>query len=109
VLSDVDYLTSNVNFGNTYTQVPYDSVEQVASDLQKLPTGFRHCSYFRTLIRTSTESPICLSAHMLGREDYSILQGRSIPPIFSLQGTLSTNTCLRKTGVFTTLGIAFDV
>jgi len=27
VLSDVDYVTSNLNFGDTYTQVPYDSAE----------------------------------------------------------------------------------
>ncbi len=53
IISDIDYLTANLNFGRTNTQVPYDPQVQIASDLQETTNSFQAISYFREI---STES-----------------------------------------------------
>ncbi len=49
IISDVDYITANLNFGRTYTQVPYDPDVQIASDLQETTNSFQALSYFREI------------------------------------------------------------
>jgi hypothetical protein len=49
VLSDIDYLTANLNLGRTKTEVPYDPVEQIADDEQTTTNGYEGLSYFRIL------------------------------------------------------------
>jgi hypothetical protein len=53
ILSDVDYLTANLNFGRTNTEVPYDPMIQIASDVQETTNSFQAISYFREI---NTES-----------------------------------------------------
>ena len=105
VLSDVDYLTSNVNYGNTYTQVPYDSVEQVASDLQKTTNGFQTLSYFRTLNSDiDRESNFFMGAYAReGGLQYT--PGSIDPPDFQFAGDTLHNYLLAEDRSFTTIGI----
>jgi hypothetical protein len=105
VLSDVDYLTSNVNYGDTYTQVPYDSVEQVASDLQKTTNGFQTLSYFRTLNSDiDRESNLFVGAY--AREGgLQHTPGSIDPPNFQFAGDTIHNYLLAEDRSFTTLGI----
>ena len=49
VLSDIDYITTNLNFGRTNTQIPFDSVEQIANDMQTTTNSFQTLSYSRTI------------------------------------------------------------
>jgi hypothetical protein len=49
ILSDIDYLTVNLNYGRTNTEVPYDSAEQIASDMQMTTNAFQTVSYYRTI------------------------------------------------------------
>jgi len=49
ILSNVDYLTVNLNFGRTNTPNPIDSVEQITNDMQTTTNSFQTLSYFRTI------------------------------------------------------------
>ncbi len=56
LISDKDYLTLNLNYGITNTQVPYDSVEvggtnppQAQDDNQYTTNAFQTLTYFRTI------------------------------------------------------------
>ena len=55
----IDYLTLNLNYGNTYNQIPYDSNEiggtgapQQQDDNQLTTNAFQTLSYFRTISST---------------------------------------------------------
>ncbi len=64
VLSDVDFLTANLNFGRTLTQVPYDSLEGITDDVQRTTNSFEALSYFRTLsAEADQESNFFLGAY----------------------------------------------
>ncbi len=105
ILSDVDYLTANINFGETYTQVPYDSVEQIASDLQKTTNGFQTLSYFRTLnADVDQESNFFVGGY--AREGGLVYTPGSIdPPNFQFAGDTVDNYLLAEDRSFTTLGL----
>jgi hypothetical protein len=49
ILSDIDYITANLNFGRTSTQVPFDPKVQIASDLQATTNSLQSVSYFRAM------------------------------------------------------------
>ncbi len=48
VIGNNDYLTANLNYGVTHTEVPYDSAEGINQDLQHTSNGFQTLSYFHT-------------------------------------------------------------
>ncbi len=48
LLGDDDYLTSNINFSRTQTQVPYDPAEGLALDDQNSYNSFQTLSYYHT-------------------------------------------------------------
>ena len=50
LISDKEYITIDLNYGNTFTQVPYDSVETGRQDdMEKITEAFQTLSYYRTL------------------------------------------------------------
>ena len=105
ILSDVDYLTSNLNFGRTNTQVPYDSVEGIASDMQETTNGFQTLSYFRTLdADIDRESNLFAGAYV--REGELVYTPGSIdPPNFQFAGDTTQSYLLSEDRSFTTLGL----
>ena len=105
VLSDVDYLTANLNFGTTNTQVPYDSAEGIASDQQKTTNGFQTLSYFRTLnSEIDKESNLFIGGY--AREGELIYTPGSIdPPGFQFAGDTVNNYLLTEDRSFTTIGL----
>ncbi len=104
VLSDVDYLTSNINFGRTSTQVPYDSLEGIASDMQMTTNGFQTLSYFRTLnSEIDRESNFFIGAFAReGGLQYS--PGSIDPPNFHFFGDTTQSYLLSEDRSFTTIG-----
>ncbi len=104
VLSDVDYLTSNLNFGLTNTQVPFDSSEGIASDQQRTTNGFQTLSYFRTLNSDiDRESNIFAGAY--AREGgLTYTPGSTDPPGFQFAGDTANNYLLTEDRSFTTIG-----
>ena len=105
ILSDVDYLTSNINFGDTYTQVPYDSVEQIASDLQKTTNGFQTLSYFRTLNSDIDEESNLFIGGYAREGGLVYTPGNIDPPNFQFVGDTLHNYLLAEDRSFTTLGM----
>lgn len=105
ILSDVDYLTSNVNYGRTYTEVPYDAVEQIAADLQKTTNGFQTLSYFRTLSSDiDRESNFFIGGFV--REGGLVYTPGSIDlPNFQFVGDTTHSYLLTEDRSFTTLGL----
>jgi len=105
ILSDVDYLTSNLNFGRTSTEVPFDSVEAVASDMQRTTNGFQTLSYFRTLnSEIDQESNLFVGAY--AREGGLVFTpGLSDPPAFQFIGDTSQKYLLAEDRSFTTIGM----
>jgi hypothetical protein len=104
VLSDVDYLTSNLNFGRTYTEVPFDSVEGIASDIQQTTNGFQTLSYFRTLnSEIDRESNFFFGGY--AREGELVYTpGEIDPPGFQFVGDTVDTYRLAEDRTFTTLG-----
>ena len=105
ILSNVDYLTSNLNFGRTSTQVPYDSVEGIASDEQRTTNGFQTLSYFRTLdVDIDRESNFFAGAY--AREGGLVYTPGSIdPPDFQFAGDTAHRYLLAEDRSFTTIGL----
>ncbi|HVN47938.1 MAG TPA: TonB-dependent receptor, partial [Bacteroidota bacterium] len=104
LLSDVDYVTANINFGRTSTQIPFDSVEQIANDMQTTTNAFQTLSYFRT-INADADHESNFFAGVYAREgglNYS--PGSNDPALSQFVG--DTNSYLiAEDRSFTTLGI----
>jgi hypothetical protein len=105
ILSDVDYLTSNLNFGRTYTEVPYDSTQQIAEDHQETTNGFQTLSYFRTLNSDiDQESNFFIGGY--AREGGLVYTpGSENPPNFQFAGDTTQKYLLAEDRSFTTLGL----
>jgi hypothetical protein len=105
ILSDVDYLTANINYGNTNTQVPYDPVEAIAADQQKTTNGFQTLSYFRTL-NSDIDQESNLFVGVYAREGGLLYTPGSIdPPNFQFAGDTVNSYLLTENRRFTTLGV----
>ena len=104
VLSDNEYLTANLNFGRTNTEVPYDSVEAIAADRQQTSNSFQNVSYFKTLnSEIDQESNLFVGGY--AREGGLVYTPGSIdPPNFQFAGD-STNYLLFENRTFTTIGM----
>ncbi len=104
VLNDNEFLTANLNLGKTNTQVPYDSVEGIAQDIQQTTNSFQTVSYYNTLnSEIDQESNLFIGAY--AREGGLIYTPGSIdPPNFQFTGD-STMYLLDEDRTFTTLGM----
>ncbi len=109
-LSEVDYLTSNLNFGRTYTQVPYDSAEAIMNDFQNTTNGFQTLSYYHTISsEKDKESNLFIGAY--AREGGLVYTpGQGDPTTFQFAGDTTKGYVLGEDRSFTTLGtrIKFD-
>lgn len=66
LLGDNDYITANLNFGKTLTQVPYDPLESgPLDDIQSTTNAFQTLSFFHSISRqTDKESDIFIGAYV---------------------------------------------
>jgi hypothetical protein len=105
VLSDIDYLTANLNFGRTNTEVPYDPLEQIASDQQKTTNGYQGISYFRILNSDiDRESNLFIGAY--ARQGGLLYTPGDIdPPNFQFAGDTTHNYLVTEDRSFNTLGV----
>ncbi len=104
ILSDIDYITANLSFGRTSTQVPYDPTVQITSDVQATTNSLQAISYFREMnSQPGQEENLFMGAYT--REGNLIYTPGDIdPPNFQFAGD-STNYNLFEDRSFTTLGI----
>jgi len=105
ILSDDAYLTANINFAKTSTQVPYDSLEGIASDLQTTTNAFQTISYSRILnSNPEHESNFYLGAY--AREGGLVHTPGAIDPSnFQFAGDTTNSYLLAEDRSFMTLGI----
>ena len=105
VLSDNEYLTANLNLGKTNTQVPYDSTEAIAKDIQQTSNSFQNISYFRTL-NSDIDRESNLFIGGFAREGELIYTPGSIdPPNFQFAGDTLHKYLLSDDRTFTTIGL----
>ncbi|HUN64877.1 MAG TPA: TonB-dependent receptor [Bacteroidota bacterium] len=104
IVSDIDYITANLSFGRTSTQIPYDPTVQIASDLQATTNALQSVSYFHILnSQIEREENLFLGAY--AREGgLTYTPGDIDPPNFQFTGdSAEYNLCEDRS--FTTLGI----
>jgi hypothetical protein len=104
LLSDKDFLTLNLNYGVTQTEVPFDSIETGGpqNDEQNTKEAFQTLTYVRTISTVSDrESNVTLSA--VAREGHLVFTpGLNDAPNFKLD---STNVVIGEDRGYTTLGL----
>jgi hypothetical protein len=105
LLNENDYLTANINYSRTVTQVPYDPVEGYLSDQQNSYNGFQTLSFFHVISHeTDHESNLFVGGFAReGGLDY-------IPSVYDNNPTfLGTDTVngyvIEQNRNFTTLGL----
>lgn len=104
-LNKTDYLTANLNYGRTKTQVPFDSAAQGYSpDNQVTTNSFQSLSYFHTISeRKNKESNLFIGAY--AREGTLLYTPSSVSPVsFQFQGD-STLYSLTEDRSFSTYGV----
>jgi outer membrane receptor protein involved in Fe transport len=103
ILTPTSYLSMNLNYGITATQVPYDSAEGIMSDFQTATNAFQTLSYFNTL-SSDVDHEQHFFAGVYAREGGLVYTPGSIdPPTFQFAGD-TTNYNLAENRAFTTLG-----
>ena len=105
ILSEIDYLTANFNFGRTSTQVPYDPKIQIASDVQETTNSFQAVSYFRAMnLQPDQEENFFVGAY--SREGNLIYTPGDIdPPNFQFAEDTAKSYRLSEDRNFTSIGI----
>jgi hypothetical protein len=105
ILNDNAYLTANINYGKTHTQVPYDSLEQIASDVQSTSNAFQAVAYSQILNSNADhESNFYIGAY--AREGGLLhTPGDIDPPNFQFANDTTNSYLLAVDRSFTTLGI----
>ena len=105
ILSDIDYLTCNLNFGRTNTQVPYDPSQPVASDLQETSNSFQALSYFRDLSSEIDEESNLFIGGYLRQGGLQYTPGDIDPPAFQFVDDPGRNYLLSEDRSFNTVGL----
>jgi hypothetical protein len=105
LLNEDDYITANINYSRTVTQVPYDPVEGYLSDQQNSYNGFQTLSFFHVISHeTDHESNLFIGGFAReGGLDY-------IPSVFDNNPTfLGTDTVngyvIEQNRSYTTVGL----
>jgi hypothetical protein len=105
LLNESDYLTANLNYSKTVTQVPYDPVEGYLSDEQSSYNAFQTLSYFHTISADpDKESNFFLGGFAREGGLNYLPNANDSNPIFL--GTDTTNGyVIEQNRTFTTLGL----
>ncbi|HUN65058.1 MAG TPA: TonB-dependent receptor [Bacteroidota bacterium] len=109
-LSDYDYVTMNLNFSTTQTEVPYDSSEQIMNDMQRTTNQFQTLSLYHTFSEEKN-AETSLFAGLYAREGGLVYTpGPEDPPSFEFAGDTASRYVLGENRSFTTLGtrVKFD-
>ncbi len=105
ILGDKDYLTANLNYGRTQTQVPFDSAEGIASDRQQTTNSFQNLSYFHTFnADVNKESNLFVGGYVREGE-LGYTPGATDPPNFQFAGDTAHSYVLNEDRTFTTVGM----
>ncbi len=105
LLSDIDYLTLNLNYSRTNTQIPFDSVETGPQDDNQLTTNaFQTLTYYRTISSVADHESNLMIAGYAEEGSLNFTPGLIDAPGFTFPGDTDTYN-LYDDRSFTTLGI----
>ncbi len=105
ILSDNDYLTLDVSYGTTGTQVPYDSVETgPQDDYENITEAFQTLSYFRTLSNEPDAESNVQETLFLREGGLNYIPGASDSASFLFASDTTKGYVIAETQSFVTLG-----
>ena len=105
IMSDIDYVTCNLNFGRTNTQVPYDPSQPVASDEQETSNSFQAVSYFRALGSEIDRESDFFIGGFARQGGLVYTPGGGDPPAFQFVDSPGRSYLLGEDRTFTTVGV----
>ena len=105
VLSNTDYLTANINFGNTDTEVPFDPSQGIALDDQVTNNAFQTLSYFHVLNSESDEESNLFIGGFTREGGLEYLPGAGDPPNFIFNQAQGRRFVIIEDRSFTTAGV----
>ena len=105
ILSNVDYLTCNLNFGRTNTEVPFDPSLSIASDVQVTGNSFQAVSYFRALNSDIDRESNLFIGGYLRQGGLQYTPGSIDPPTFQFAEHPGKNYLLAEDRTFNTTGV----
>jgi len=105
LISDEDYLTTNIGYSETQTEIPYDSAEAVLFDNQNTHDAFQTLSYFHTISKKE-EGESNLFIGLFAREGGLRYNTNVLDEITQFYGADTTTAyVVDQDRTFTTLGI----
>ena len=104
VLSARDYLTANLSFGRTNTQIPYDPSQQIAADVQTTDNAFQALSYFRVLDPESDRESNLFAGCFVREGTLGYSPGEADPPDFEFTDVPGRRFLLGEDRRFTATG-----
>jgi TonB dependent receptor/Carboxypeptidase regulatory-like domain len=105
ILSNIDYITCNLNFGRTFTQVPFDPSQPLASDLQETSNSFQAVSYFRALSSEIDQESNLFIGGYARQGGLQYTPGDIDPPTFQFADYPGRNYLLAEDRIFNTVGV----
>ena len=105
ILSDIDYLTANFNFGRTSTQVPYDPKVQIASDAQETSNSISIYFLFSCAEFTKRSRREFVHRNVCREGSLVYIPGDIDPPNFQFIGDTTNYSLAFEDRNFTTIGI----
>ncbi len=104
-----DYLTSDLNWSRTLTQVPYDSTIQIMNDLQNTTNAFQTISYYHTFSSKQNEESHLFVGVYLREGGLIYSPGQGDPATFQFAGDTTNSYVVAENRGFTTLGARVKV
>lgn len=105
-IGSADYITLNLNWGKTHTQVPYDSLEGITEDLQTTTNAFQTLSYFHTFSDEKNRESNLFVGGYVREGGLTYTPGSADVPSFQFAGDTSGNAYnVSEDRSFTTVGM----
>jgi hypothetical protein len=105
LFSATDYMTMNLNWGRTYTEIPFDSVETGQIDDHQLTTNaFQTLSYFHTISEVQDKESDVFVGGYAREGGLEFIPGAINQPHFQFAGD-STSYVLGEDRSFVTIGL----
>lgn len=104
-----DYLTSNLSWSRTYTQVPYDSTIQIMNDLQNTTNAFQTLSYYHTFSSERNKESHLFIGGYLREGGLAYIPGQGDPATFQFAGDTAESYVVAENRGFNTLGTRITI
>ena len=106
ILGENDYLTSNINWSKTITQIPFDPIEEgIKHDQQTTSNSFQTLSYFHTISHESDKESDFFFGAVARQGSLMFTPGQIDPHNFYFLSDTSKGYILAEDRSYTTIGV----